>query len=153
MADAPLGAHGVILPSREAVAPPRFGGLLWRISRSTNRLALPLAGSRWNPIFSVVEHRGRRSGRAYRTPVAARRVADGFVISLAFGAWVDWYRNLLAAGGGSIRWRGIDHPVSGPEVLDADVGLAVFHPIQRWLLRIAGVHGYVHVRDAASTSR
>jgi deazaflavin-dependent oxidoreductase (nitroreductase family) len=132
---------------------PRFGGVLWRIARRTNRLALPLAGKPWNPIFAVIGHRGRRSGRRYTTPVAARRTADGFVISLAFGAHVDWYRNLVAAGGGLVRWRGADHVVGRPEGLDTATGLAAFHPIQRLLLRVAGVDGFIHVRDQAAPGR
>ena len=66
------------------VPEPRFGGVLWRIVGSTNALMVHLAGKRWNPIFAVVEHQGRKSGRRYVAPVAARRVAGGFVISLAF---------------------------------------------------------------------
>jgi deazaflavin-dependent oxidoreductase (nitroreductase family) len=127
---------------------PRFGGVLWRISRFTNPVMLPVAGKRWNPIFAVVEHRGRNTGRRYATPVAARRTASGFVISLAFGAHVDWYRNLLAADGGVIRWRGNAYRVTAPERLDVPSGLAAFHPVQRLLLRIGGVDGYVQVRDS-----
>lgn len=126
---------------------PRFGGVLWHIARFTSPVTLPLAGKRWNPIFAVVEHRGRKTGRRYAAPVAARRTASGFVISLAFGAQVDWYRNLLAAGGGTIQWRGHAHRVSAPEQIDADTGLAAFHPVQRLLLRIGGVDGYVRVGD------
>jgi deazaflavin-dependent oxidoreductase (nitroreductase family) len=97
----------------------------------------------------MVLHRGRRSGRAYQTPVAARKLADGFVISLAFGAQVDWYRNLEAAGGGVIRWRGRDYEVSGPEMIDAAEALPAFDPVQRLFMRLAGIDGYIRVRDAA----
>ena len=128
----------------------RFGGFLWRLARITSPLTMPLAGKRWNPIFAVVEHRGRRTGRSYATPVAARRVAGGFIISLAFGAQVDWYRNLLSVGGGSIRWRGAAYPVSRPEHLDAEPALGAFNPVQRALLRFGGVDGYVRVADATS---
>jgi deazaflavin-dependent oxidoreductase (nitroreductase family) len=114
---------------------------------------MPLAGKRWNPIFAVVEHRGRRSGRNYATPVAARRVAGGFVISLAFGAQVDWYRNLLAAGGAIIRWQGDEYPVARPERIDTAAGLAAFNPVQRLLLRIGGVDGYIRVADSDATAR
>ncbi len=58
---------------RETAGPapkPRFGGVLWRISRLTRPAMLPLAGKRWSPIFAVVGHRGRKTGRVYRTPVA-----------------------------------------------------------------------------------
>jgi deazaflavin-dependent oxidoreductase (nitroreductase family) len=109
---------------------------------------MPLAGKRWNPIFAVVEHLGRTSGRYYATPVAARRVADGFVISLAFGAQVDWYRNLQNAGGGTIRWRGRPYRVTAPEQLDAATAQATFHPVQRFFLRLAAVDGFVRVHDA-----
>jgi deazaflavin-dependent oxidoreductase (nitroreductase family) len=127
---------------------PRFGGVLWRLARLSNPIALPLAGRRWNPIFAVVEHRGRRSGRRYEVPVAARRVADGFVIALAFGAQVDWHRNLVAAHGGTIRWRGDAYAVTAPEQIDAATASAAFHPVQRLLLRLAGVAGFVRVGDA-----
>ena len=136
-----------------AVKQPRFGGILWRFSRRTSGWASPLAGRRWNPIFARVEHRGRRSGRAYQTPVAARRVADGFIISLAFGAQVDWHRNLEAAGGGVIRWRGRDHEVGGLEMIDGDEALPAFDPIQRAFMRLAGIDGYIRVRDAAVVTR
>ena len=130
---------------------PRFGGVLWRISRLTRPAMLPLAGKRWNPIFAVVEHRGRKTGRGYRTPVAARRSGDGFTIALAFGAQVDWYRNLVAAGGGTIRLRGVVYAVTAPEQVDAATVLPTFDPVQRLLLRIAGIDGYVQVGDAASS--
>jgi deazaflavin-dependent oxidoreductase (nitroreductase family) len=109
---------------------------------------MPLAGKGWNPIFAVVEHRGRRSGRSYATPVAARRVAGGFIISLAFGTQVDWYRNLLSSGGGTVRWRGEEYPVTIPERIGVDSALAAFNPVQRALLRIGGVDGYIRVQDA-----
>ena len=132
---------------------PRFGGVLWRLARLTSPVTLPLAGKRWNPIFAVIEHQGRRTGRSYGAPVAARRTADGFVISLAFGAQVDWYKNLLAAGGGTIRWRGRAYPVSAPERISTASALAAFNLLQRVALRIGGVDGYVWVRDVDAEDR
>ena len=144
----------MVVGVNERQAPkPRFGGVFWRVSRATSGLAMPLAGKRWNPIFAVVEHKGRRSGRDYETPVAARRVSNGFVISLAFGAQVDWYRNLIAAGGGKIRWRGREYPVSAPQAIDASTARTAFHPIQRALLGVARVDGFIFVADAPSTDR
>jgi deazaflavin-dependent oxidoreductase (nitroreductase family) len=145
--------HDTNQSSDIAAKQPRFGGILWRFSRRTSGWASPLAGRRWNPILAQVLHRGRRSGRAYQTPVAARRVADGFLITLAFGAQVDWHRNLEAAGGGVIRWRGRDYEVTGPEMVGADEALRAFDPIQRLCLRLAGIDGYIRVRDAAVVTR
>jgi hypothetical protein len=79
--------------------------------------------------------------------VAARRVRDGFVIALAFGAQVEWYRNLVAAQGGTIRWRGRAHPVGAPERID--MAMPAFMFVQRLALRFGRVDGYVRVRDAA----
>jgi hypothetical protein len=113
---------------------------------------MPLAGKRWNPIFSVVGHTGRHSGRQFETPVAARRVAGGFVLALAFGSTAHWYRNLVAARHGVIRWRGIDHPVGAPETLATEVALAAFLPVQRAALRAADIDGYTFLPDATSAA-
>ena len=129
---------------------PRLGGLLMRAARRTSGLMRPLAGKRWNPIFSVVRHTGRRSGRAFETPVAARRVADGFVLALAFGRGAHWYRNLVANAGGVIRWRGIDYPVGAPQEIPADEAMRAFLPIQRAGLRAADIDGYIRVADAGA---
>jgi deazaflavin-dependent oxidoreductase (nitroreductase family) len=126
---------------------PRFGGLLWRIARATTGFARPFAGKRWNPIFAVVDLRGRKSGKTYATPVAARRIDRGFVIALAFGAQVDWYQNLLAAAGGTVRWRGVDHAVGAPERIGSNTALAAFNRVQRFALRVARIDGFVRVQD------
>jgi deazaflavin-dependent oxidoreductase (nitroreductase family) len=119
-----------------------------RAARATTGLMLPFAGKRWFGFFSVVRHTGRRSGKTFETPVAARRVPGGFVLALAFGSGAHWYRNLLAAGGGVIRWRGVDHPVGMPSPIGADEALAAFLPIQRAGLRAADIDGYIRVPDA-----
>ena len=133
---------------REGASPRSHGGVLLWMARFTTPFMLRTAGRRWNPIFSSVEHVGRRSGRSYSAPVAARRTTDGFVISLAFGAQVDWYRNLVAAGGGTIRWRERAYRIGPPTRIERPEAIAAFHPLQRLFLRLAGIDGYLHVRDA-----
>ena len=44
-------------------------------------------------------HRGRRSGREYRTPVAVFKRSGGYAIALTYGPGAEWVRNVLAAGG------------------------------------------------------
>jgi deazaflavin-dependent oxidoreductase (nitroreductase family) len=139
--------HAAAEQQTAAAPAPRFGGVLWRVARFTSPVTMPLAGRRWNPIFAVVEHKGRKTGRGYAAPVAARRIAGGFVLALAFGVQVDWYRNLVAAGGGTIRWRARTYRVSVPERVDVETALAAFLPIQRLALRIGGVDGYIRVTD------
>jgi deazaflavin-dependent oxidoreductase (nitroreductase family) len=141
--------------SHDATGPrtPLFGGALRTLARATSPVMIGLAGRRWNPIFSVIEHVGRRTGRRYAAPIAARRVPGGFVISLAFGAHVDWYRNLAAAGSGTIRWRGRSYPVGAPARIDAAIGLAAFNPVQRLFLRLTDIDGYIRVPDVEAGGR
>ncbi|NIH81185.1 nitroreductase family deazaflavin-dependent oxidoreductase [Amycolatopsis viridis] len=70
---------------------------------ATNRVLGPL--SMWLPGFAMIVHRGRRSGRTYRTPVKTFRVADSLVVALTYGPDADWVRNVLAAGGCEIETR------------------------------------------------
>jgi deazaflavin-dependent oxidoreductase (nitroreductase family) len=128
--------------------PAAFGGLLRRVARATNRLAVPLAGHRWFPLWAIVRHRGRRSGRMYATPVAARRTPDGFVVSLAFGREADWLRNLLAAGEGAIRWKGSEYAVANPEIIGWSAASNAFSPLQRVLVRASRMHDFVKLHDA-----
>lgn len=109
---------------------------------------LPFAGHRWNPIFAIVEHRGRKSGRRYTTPIAARRVEGAFVISTAFGAQVDWHRNLIAAGGGTVHWKDRAYPVGAPRRIDAKDAINTFNAVQRLGLRLARIDGFIRVDDA-----
>src|SRR5262249_60631354 len=51
------------------------------------------------PGFGAVHHRGRRSGREYRTPVKVFRRGDSYVGSLPYGSDSDWVEDVLAAGG------------------------------------------------------
>ncbi|MFC4604524.1 nitroreductase family deazaflavin-dependent oxidoreductase [Rhodococcus kronopolitis] len=78
---------------------------LARFNRSaTNRVVLPVAG--WLPGFAIVHHRGRRSGREYRTPVNCFRYGDGYRFGLTYGRGSDWVLNVLAAGRADITTRG-----------------------------------------------
>jgi hypothetical protein len=42
------------------------------------------------------------------------------------------------------------YSVAAPERVDAATVLTTFDPVQRLLLRIAGIDGYIQVRDAQS---
>jgi deazaflavin-dependent oxidoreductase (nitroreductase family) len=141
----------MIVAQHQEVVPlasrPRFGGVLWRAARATTPLMIGFAGRRWNPVFAVAEHVGRRSGRLYTAPIAARRTADGFVISLAFGSQVDWHQNLVAAGGGALRWRGRRYEIGAPSLIDRATAVEAFHPVQRLLIRLVGIDDFVRVMD------
>jgi len=70
----------------------------------TNRITLPIAG--WIPTLAIVNHKGRNSGREYRTPVMAFEYEDGFLFALTYGLDVDWVKNLVASDSGTLEYKG-----------------------------------------------
>jgi deazaflavin-dependent oxidoreductase (nitroreductase family) len=70
----------------------------------------------WAPGWAVVVHRGRKSGKTFRTPLWAFRRRDGYVIALTYGSSADWVRNVLAAGGCELETRRRRYQVSNPRV-------------------------------------
>ncbi len=106
-------------------------GPLLSLTRVFNRVALLLAGTRLLPLYGVLLHRGRRSGKTYRTPVVVRPIDGGFIIPMPWGEGTDWARNIRAAGECSVRWNGRDYQLTNPEVLDAATAMAAFSTVQR----------------------
>lgn len=70
------------------------------------------------PPWAVVCHRGRRSGRRYRTPVLAFKRGETLSIGILYGEESDWVRNVLARGGEVVR-GGRTFALVAPQVLDA----------------------------------
>jgi deazaflavin-dependent oxidoreductase (nitroreductase family) len=100
------------------------------------------------PPWAVIVHRGRRSGRAYRTPVLAFRRGDTLVVALLYGDQSDWLRN-LAAGPGLVIRAGRAHAIGPPQVLDtrdASV-LARLSPLARRYCRLAEKQVVLELRE------
>lgn len=100
--------------STRAGGPPR-----WAI-RATAPLALAMSGRRWFPLWAVMHHRGRTSGADYATPIAVipTMADDVFLIGLPWGPKTNWARNVLAAGGATVTWKGRDHRATDPRLVD-----------------------------------
>ncbi len=104
--------------------------------RATNHVTRPLA--RWLPGFGVVIHRGRRSGRVYRTPVNVFRTGDGYAIALTYGPKAEWVKNVLAAGGCELEVRGREVRLVEPRII-RDPRRRLVPPPVRAILRLVGV--------------
>jgi deazaflavin-dependent oxidoreductase (nitroreductase family) len=63
--------------------------------------------------WAIVYHSGRRSGRGYRIPVMAFPTETGYVFALTYGRKVDWVKNLIASGGGTLKYKGDEIPICG----------------------------------------
>jgi deazaflavin-dependent oxidoreductase (nitroreductase family) len=70
----------------------------------------------WAPGWAVVIHRGRKSGRTFRTPLWAFRRGNGYVIALTYGSSADWVRNVVAAGGCELESRRRHYQLSAPRL-------------------------------------
>jgi deazaflavin-dependent oxidoreductase (nitroreductase family) len=120
--------------------------LIIRIAHATGPLALRVAETGVIPIWAVVRHRGRRSGKLYSTPIAIRPTADGFVLPLPWGEGTDWCRNLRAAGRGVVRWGGAEIEITNPEIIDAADALSAFAAFMRPIVRRTGIKKFLRVR-------
>jgi deazaflavin-dependent oxidoreductase (nitroreductase family) len=122
---------------------------LARINRVvTNRVLGPLA--RQAPGFGKIVHRGRRSGREYRTPVNVFATPDGYVVALTYGAQTDWVRNVLAAGGCSLETRGTLVELTNPRLVHDEQRRAAPFPVRQFL-GLVGVTEFLHL-DRVSPS-
>ena len=87
-------------------------------------------GARWMiqalsppPTVLVLVHRGRKSGRLYKTPLSI--LVDGHergevVVSPMWGRDSDWYRNVIAGGLVEIHVRGEKRQVEWRELDEAE---------------------------------
>jgi deazaflavin-dependent oxidoreductase (nitroreductase family) len=125
------GARQVAMPMSASAS--RRRPVLVSATRLLNPIILKLAGKRYVRFYAVIEHRGRRSGRTYTTPVAAQRTAGGFMVPMAFGEQADWFRNVLAAGECVIRWNGVAYHVVEPELVDWATARLALSPVARML--------------------
>ncbi|RFU40001.1 nitroreductase family deazaflavin-dependent oxidoreductase [Actinomadura logoneensis] len=116
--------------------------LLPRSLARFNRIVTnPLQGlwAPYLPPYAVIVHRGRTSGREYRTPVLAFRHGGELVVGLPYGAGSDWVRNVLAAGEAGVERLGRLRRLENPRVLDADTPPAELPGVARRLVRYMDV--------------
>ena len=102
--------------------PADVSGFVYRVIRPLTRIFNPfikrVAGGRWFPMFSLLRHRGHRSGRTYSTPVTALPHGGFFWLGLAFGQDSGWARNVLSAGEATMRYRAKDYHLVEPTVFE-----------------------------------
>jgi deazaflavin-dependent oxidoreductase (nitroreductase family) len=121
--------------------PIRLSRRVARFNRAVNN-PIQLTYAWLLPPWAVIEHRGRVSGRSYRTPVNGYRRGSVFAVVVLYGADSDWVRNLLAAGGGVVVRGGRRYSLSGCRLVDVGSGDAVLSevsPVARLLGRVSGV--------------
>jgi phenylacetate-CoA ligase len=118
--------------------------------RLLNPVMLGLAGRRhW--YAARLEHRGRRSGRRYATPVVARAVGDGFAVPLPYGTAVDWLRNVQAAGQAQLQVGGERYAVSDPRIVETSELASALSPVYRRASRLYGIRSWLVLAASPGT--
>jgi deazaflavin-dependent oxidoreductase (nitroreductase family) len=115
----------------------------------TNKVGVRLAGQL--PPFAIVEHVGRMSGTAYRTPVMVFSRPGGYAIALTYGPRTDWVRNVLAAGGCTIVLGGASIPLASPALDHGAAAIHRFPPMIRTVLRLLGIEDVLLLKHKAGT--
>jgi len=101
---------------------------------------------------SIIEHTGRVSGRRYRTPIVARPVDGGWIISLTYGSRADWVRNVQAAGTATLVTEGVTHEDLVVAVISLDDAGGWTSVTERRLLRWFGIETCLRLTPSTSES-
>jgi deazaflavin-dependent oxidoreductase (nitroreductase family) len=104
-------------------------------------------------VFAVLTHVGRRSGRAYKTPLGACAFGDGFVLALAYGTEVDWCRNVMAAGTRTPRWKGQEYALERPEIITGPEVIRAWPLRQRFVIWASGIHQFLWVHKQSEVPK
>jgi deazaflavin-dependent oxidoreductase (nitroreductase family) len=130
---------------RNAIRPgPRARHLIRAAARVVNPLVLRIAGHRHMPIIGIAHHHGRKTRRPYATPLGVRPApGGGFVMPLTFSQASQWYQNIPAAGRCVITYRGADHTMTGPMVVDRATAGPEYPRYERLALRLIGINEFL----------
>lgn len=90
-----------------------------RVARFNRRINNPIQRQyAWLlPPWAIIVHRGRKSGRVYRTPVDAFRSGDSLAVVILYGERSDWVQNVLAGGARVVR-GGKTYDVASARIVD-----------------------------------
>ena len=107
----------------------------------TNRLMRPLA--RLAPGFGVLQHRGRKSGLDFETPLNVFREGDRLIVALTYGEDVDWLKNARVSHESMFIMGGKPVRVGAPVEIPTEEGLDVMPALVAAVLNLIDVTGFV----------
>ena len=99
------------------------------------------------PPLAVVHHVGRKTRRAYRSPVVAFRSDGGMVIPMTYGRDVDWARNIVRAKRCEVERLGRRVRLRNPRIVGFDRATERLPAVLRPFFRAADFPGYVLLDD------
>jgi len=99
------------------------------------------------PGFGLLTYRGRTSGRTYHLPVNVFLRGKYYIFVLSYGSESQWVKNVLAAGGCQMRFRGRDVRLIDPELLVNPDWDLMPRPV-RFIERLGGATEFMRMRAA-----
>ncbi len=125
------------------------------MARFNRRIANPVVRrfAGWLPPLAIVLHRGRRTGRAFATPVLAFHTADGLVVGVLYGIESDWVRNVKAAGRAQVRRRGVVRDYQRAQLVSREEGIRLLPAAVGVAFRALKVRGFIRLEAAADADR
>ncbi len=106
---------------------------------------------RWLPGFAIIRYRGRKSGKAYRTPMNVFRDGESYVFALTYGSDVQWVKNVLAAGEAELEVRRRVVRLVEPALFIDPTRHLMPQPV-RFFLGFARVTEFLRMRPASSAA-
>jgi deazaflavin-dependent oxidoreductase (nitroreductase family) len=113
--------------------------------RVTNRITGQFAG--WLPLFGIITHVGRKSGKVYHTPVNVFRTLNGFAIALTYSRESEWVKNVAAAAGCELQTGGRHYRLSDPTIVHDPTRKQFPLPV-RLVLGIVGANDFMKLENA-----
>ncbi len=77
----------------------------------------------WAPYLrhmAIIEHKGRKSGKTYQTPVMAFVENGALSVVLNYGTKSDWVQNVRSAGSAVVVYRGKRYKLTAPRIMPID---------------------------------
>ncbi|WP_067901185.1 nitroreductase/quinone reductase family protein [Nocardia vaccinii] len=117
----------------------------------TNPVMMTMAG-REHWYAGVVRHTGRRSGKAYATPVVVEEVPDGVIIPLPYGTRVDWLRNVMHEGRATVQVHGRTFDTIEPAIITAEKAEPRLPPQHRRTFHRFKIDNYLELHTQSGRS-
>jgi deazaflavin-dependent oxidoreductase (nitroreductase family) len=95
--------------------------------------------------MSIISHTGRKSGRAYRTPVDAIFLDKEVLIGLVYGRKTDWLKNVLAQRGCRIFYKLKTYAATDPLILPVDSARELLPPGSTGIPKSGAPGEYLHM--------